>query len=30
LPIDGFLDAYFHPETQAVLEKLVARLKKKD
>jgi len=30
LPIDEFIDAYFHPETQAVLEKLVARLKKKD
>ncbi|MBV8157492.1 MAG: enoyl-CoA hydratase/isomerase family protein, partial [Dyella sp.] len=30
LPIDEFLDAYFHPETQAVLQQLVARLKKKD
>jgi len=30
LPIDDFVDAYFHPEAQAVLEKLVARLKKKD
>jgi Delta3-Delta2-enoyl-CoA isomerase len=30
LPIDEFVDAYFHPETQVVLEKLVARLKKKD
>lgn len=30
LPIDDFIDAYFHPETQTVLEKLVARLKKKD
>ena len=30
LPIDQFVDAYFHPETQAVLQQLVARLKKKD
>ncbi|RAO75215.1 enoyl-CoA hydratase/isomerase family protein [Dyella jiangningensis] len=30
LPIDEFIDAYFHPETQAVLQQLVARLKKKD
>ena len=30
LPVDDFVDAYFHPEAQAVLEKLVARLKKKD
>jgi len=30
LPIDEFLDAYFHPETQTVLQQLVARLKKKD
>ena len=30
LPIEQFADAYFHPETQAVLEQLVARLKKKD
>ncbi|WP_267223990.1 enoyl-CoA hydratase/isomerase family protein [Dyella silvae] len=30
LPIDQFVDAYFHPETQAVLTQLVARLKKKD
>ncbi|WP_430389147.1 enoyl-CoA hydratase/isomerase family protein [Dyella sp. 20L07] len=30
LPIDEFVDAYFHPETQAVLQQLVARLKKKD
>ncbi|MHA6203999.1 enoyl-CoA hydratase/isomerase family protein [Dyella soli] len=30
LPIDQFMDAYFHPETQAVLQQLVARLKKKD
>jgi Delta3-Delta2-enoyl-CoA isomerase len=30
LPIDQFIDAYFHPETQAVLQQLVARLKKKD
>jgi enoyl-CoA hydratase/carnithine racemase len=30
LPIDQFVDAYFHPESQAVLTQLVARLKKKD
>jgi Delta3-Delta2-enoyl-CoA isomerase len=30
MPMDQFLDAYFHPETQAVLQQLVARLKKKD
>ena len=30
LPIDQFVDAYFHPQTQAVLQQLVARLKKKD
>lgn len=30
LPIDQFIDAYFKPETQAVLQALVARLKKKD
>ncbi|AIF48907.1 enoyl-CoA hydratase/isomerase family protein [Dyella japonica] len=30
LPLDEFVDGYFHPEAQAVLEKLVARLKKKD
>jgi 3,2-trans-enoyl-CoA isomerase len=30
LSIDEFLDAYFHPETQTVLQQLVARLKKKD
>ncbi|HET6553340.1 MAG TPA: enoyl-CoA hydratase/isomerase family protein [Dyella sp.] len=30
LPIDQFLEAYFKPETQAVLRALVARLKKKD
>ena len=30
LPIDQFVDATFHPETQAVLQQLVARLKKKD
>ncbi|WP_199100689.1 enoyl-CoA hydratase/isomerase family protein [Dyella sp. ASV21] len=30
LPIDQFIDAYFHPETQAVLQQLVARLKKRD
>ena len=27
LPLDGFIDAYFHPETQATLQQLVARLK---
>ncbi|RDJ00632.1 enoyl-CoA hydratase/isomerase family protein [Dyella solisilvae] len=30
LPMEQFLEAYFHPETQAVLQQLVARLKKKD
>jgi 3,2-trans-enoyl-CoA isomerase len=30
LPIDTFVDAFFHPETQATLQQLVARLKKKD
>ncbi|WP_266156625.1 enoyl-CoA hydratase/isomerase family protein [Dyella silvatica] len=30
LPLDDFLDGFFHPETQAVLQQLVARLKKKD
>ncbi|GLQ52300.1 enoyl-CoA hydratase/isomerase family protein [Dyella flava] len=29
LPIDTFVDAFFHPETQATLQQLVARLKKK-
>jgi Delta3-Delta2-enoyl-CoA isomerase len=29
LPIDTFVDAFFHPETQATLQALVARLKKK-
>ena len=29
LPLDGFLDGFFHPETQATLQQLVARLKKK-
>lgn len=29
LPLDAFLDSYFHPETQAVLQQLVARLKNK-
>jgi enoyl-CoA hydratase/carnithine racemase len=27
LPLDGFIDAYFHPQTQATLQQLVARLK---
>jgi len=27
LPLDDFIDAYFHPETQATLQQLVARLK---
>lgn len=30
LPIDTFVDAFFHAETQATLKQLVARLKKKD
>ena len=30
LPIDMFVDAFFHPQTQATLQQLVARLKKKD
>jgi Delta3-Delta2-enoyl-CoA isomerase len=30
LPIDTFVDAFFHDETQATLKQLVARLKKKD
>lgn len=29
LPLDDFIDAYFHPETQATLQQLVARLKAK-
>lgn len=29
LPLDAFVDAYFHPETQATLQQLVARLKSK-
>lgn len=29
LPIDSFVDAFFHPETQATLQALVARLKSK-
>jgi 3,2-trans-enoyl-CoA isomerase len=29
LPLDEFVDAFFHPETQAVLQQLVARLKSK-
>lgn len=29
LPLDEFVDAFFHPETQAVLQALVARLKNK-
>lgn len=29
MPLEPFLDAYFHPETQAVLQALVERLKKK-
>jgi Delta3-Delta2-enoyl-CoA isomerase len=29
LPIDTFVDAFFHPETQATLQALVARLKSK-
>jgi Delta3-Delta2-enoyl-CoA isomerase len=30
LPIDTFVDAFYHDETQATLHQLVARLKKKD
>ncbi|RDS86592.1 enoyl-CoA hydratase/isomerase family protein [Dyella psychrodurans] len=30
LPIDTFVDAFFHADTQATLRQLVARLKKKD
>jgi enoyl-CoA hydratase/carnithine racemase len=29
LPIDAFVDAFFHPQTQATLQALVARLKSK-
>ncbi|GAB2570000.1 enoyl-CoA hydratase/isomerase family protein [Dyella jejuensis] len=29
LPIDTFVDAFFHPQTQATLQELVARLKNK-
>ena len=29
LPLDDFVDAFFHPQTQAVLQQLVARLKSK-
>jgi enoyl-CoA hydratase/carnithine racemase len=29
LPLDAFVDSYFHEETQAVLQQLVARLKNK-
>ena len=29
LPIDSFVDAFFHPQTQATLQALVARLKNK-
>ncbi|HEY0197541.1 MAG TPA: enoyl-CoA hydratase/isomerase family protein [Rhodanobacter sp.] len=29
LPIDAFVETFFHPETQAVLQQMVARLKKK-
>ncbi|HEY1588591.1 MAG TPA: enoyl-CoA hydratase/isomerase family protein [Rhodanobacter sp.] len=29
LPLDDFVEAFFHPQTQAVLQKLVARLKNK-
>lgn len=29
LPLDSFVDAYFHPETQATLQQLAARLKAK-
>jgi enoyl-CoA hydratase/carnithine racemase len=29
LPLDQFVDAYFHPQTQATLQQLVARLKAK-
>ncbi|HVC17802.1 MAG TPA: enoyl-CoA hydratase/isomerase family protein, partial [Rhodanobacter sp.] len=29
LPLDEFVDAFFHPQTQAVLRQLVAQLKNK-
>ena len=29
LPLDEFVEAFFHPQTQAVLQQLVARLKSK-
>jgi Delta3-Delta2-enoyl-CoA isomerase len=29
LPLEDFTDAFFHPQTQAVLQQLVARLKSK-
>jgi len=29
LPLDDFVEAFFHPETQATLQALVARLKSK-
>jgi 3,2-trans-enoyl-CoA isomerase len=29
LPLEDFVDAFFHPQTQAVLQQLVARLKEK-
>ncbi|MBT2144724.1 MULTISPECIES: enoyl-CoA hydratase/isomerase family protein [unclassified Rhodanobacter] len=29
LPLDGFVEEFFHPQTQAVLQQLVARLKNK-
>ena len=29
LPLDDFVDEFFHPQTQAVLQQLVARLKSK-
>ncbi|MFC5525282.1 enoyl-CoA hydratase/isomerase family protein [Rhodanobacter ginsengisoli] len=29
LPLDDFVDAFFHPQTQAVLQQLVAKLKEK-
>jgi len=28
LPLDGFTDAFFHPETQAVLQQWMAARKK--
>jgi Delta3-Delta2-enoyl-CoA isomerase len=29
LPLDDFVDEFFHPQTQTVLQQLVARLKSK-